>query len=198
YGTSSINCVDVDHFKGIALLINQLTAYGHRRIGFYTKGYNVEPGWSFRRFSAWVEKNARLQNVFDVRDAINIHPNAFPTLEESYDAVAARIRDGVTAWVCAADHQAYDLAGALKKRGFRIPQDVSITGFDGIKKPKGAQQLTTAAIPYREIGFTGTKRLRDILHKRYGSPQHILIGCQIRKGETTGPVPMPKNGRQSP
>ena len=197
YGTSSINCVDVDHFKGIALLINQLTAHGHRRIGFYTKGYNVEPGWSFRRFSAWVEKNARLQNTFDVRDAVNVHPNNFPTLEESYDAVAARIRDGVTAWVCAADHQAYDLVGALKKRGLRVPQDVSITGFDGIKKPKGALQLTTAAIPYREIGFTGTKRLRDILHKRFGSPQHILIGCQIRKGETTGPVPVSqaKNGR---
>jgi len=201
YGTSSINCVDVDHFKGIALLINQLTAHGHRRIGFYTKGYNVEPGWSFRRFSAWVEKNARLQNTFDPRDAINVHPNTYATLEESYDAAAARIRDGVTAWVCAADHQAYDLIAALKKRGVRVPQDVSVTGFDGIKKPKGVLQLTTAAIPYREIGFTGAKRLRDILHKRFGSPQHILIGCQIRKGETVGPAlqaqhaPQRLNGR---
>jgi DNA-binding LacI/PurR family transcriptional regulator len=59
-----------------------------------------------------------------------------------------------------------------------------VTGFDGIKPPKGALELTTAAIPYREIGFTGAKRLRDILHKRFGSPQHILIGCQIRQGET--------------
>jgi DNA-binding LacI/PurR family transcriptional regulator len=189
YGTSSINCVDVDHFKGIALLINQLTALGHKRIGFYTKGYNVEPGWSFRRFSAYVEKTARLQHSLDWRDVINVHPNTFPTLDAGFDAAAARTRDGVTAWVCAADHQAYDLISALKKRGIRVPQDASVTGFDGIKKPKGSLQLTTAAIPYREIGFTGAKRLRDILHKRFGSPQHILIGCQIRKGDTIGPAP---------
>jgi DNA-binding LacI/PurR family transcriptional regulator len=189
YGTSSINCVDVDHFKGIALLFNQLTALGHERIGFYTKAYNVEPGWSFRRFSAYVEKNARLQRALDPQDVINIHPNTYSTLDEGFDAAAARVRDGVTAWVCAADHQAYDLIVALKKRGIRVPEDVSVTGFDGIKKPKGALQLTTAAIPYREIGYTGAKRLRDIMQKRFGSPQHTLIGCQIRKGDTIGAPP---------
>ena len=189
YGTSSINCVDVDHFKGIALQFNHLTSLGHTRVGFYTKAYNVEPGWSYRRFSAYVEKLARLQRSLDPMDVINVHPNTYPTLEASYDAVAERVADGVTAWMCAADHQAYDLIAALKKRGIRVPNDVSVTGFDGIKKPKSAPQLSTAVIPYREIGFTGAKRLRDILHKRYGSPQHILIGCQIRKGETVGPVP---------
>ena len=37
YGTASFNCVDADHYKGIASLLNRLVAQGHRRIGFYTK-----------------------------------------------------------------------------------------------------------------------------------------------------------------
>ena len=54
------------------------------------------------------------------------------------DAVAAATRrDCVTAWVCAADHQAYQLIADLQARGLRVPQDCSVTGFDGNVPPPG-------------------------------------------------------------
>ena len=184
YGSGPLDCVDVDHFKGISLIINRLCALGHRRIGFYTKEYDVEPGWSFRRYSAFVEKMCRLKIRVPEQDLVNIFPNIFPTLEASYDHVANRVRDGVTAWVCAADHQAYDLMHGLRQRGLRIPEDVSVTGFDGIKVPASEPELTTVIIPYREIGFTGAKRLHDLMRKRFVSSQHILVGSRMREGET--------------
>jgi len=190
YGNSSFDCVDVDHYKGISMIMDRLIALGHQRIGFYTKYYEPEAGWSFRRFSAYVEKIATTRCALKSEDIVNVYPNCFGTLEESYDYVAGRIQDGVTAWVCAADHQAYDLIAGLKKRGIQVPKAASVTGFDGIKKPKHALQLTTAEMHYREIGFTGLKRLVDIINKRFASPQHILVGCQICEGETIGPVPV--------
>jgi len=179
-----LDCVDVDHFKGIFLIISRLFEFGHRRIGFYTKEYDVEPGWSYRRFSAFVEKMRRLHIRVPDEDLINISPTVFPDLEASYDHAAERVRDGVTAWVCAADHQAYDLIAGLQARGLRIPEDVSVTGFDGIEPPASDRELTTIMIPYREIGFTGTKRLHDLMRKRFVSPQHILIGSRMREGRT--------------
>jgi len=184
YGSAQFNCVDVDHYKGIAMIVNEMVSLGHRQIGFFTKAYEVEPGWSFRRFGAYVEKMTRLKQALVTENIVNVFPNCFEALEESYDHVAKRIRDGVTGWVCAADHQAYDLLAALKQRGIGVPRDASVTGFDGIHKPSGFSQLTTAVVPFREIGFNGTKRLVDMIDRRFGSPQHILVGCQIRSGET--------------
>ncbi len=186
YGTAAFNCVDADHYKGIASLLNLLVARGHRRIGFYTKGYLVEAQWSLRRFSAFVEKMVRLGLAVAEEDILGVYPGRSLDREEGFEQAAERTRQGITAWVCAADHQAYDLVAALEQRGLRVPADVSVTGFDGIEKPAHAPLLTTAAIPYREIGFTGMKRLTALLGKRFGSAQHILIATRLWEGETVG------------
>jgi len=190
YGAAAFNCVDVDHYKGIAMMINKLSDLGHERIGFYTKQYEVEAQWSLRRYSAFVEKMTRKGISPADEDIVNVHPKRYISLEESFEHVARRVEKGVRAWVCAADHQAYDLIAALQKKGIRVPEDVSITGFDGIQKPDWAPLLTTTVIPYREIGYTAGKRLMDIMKKRFGSPQHILISSQMREGETIGNVPV--------
>lgn len=200
YVSNPLDCVDVDHFKGIAQVVNRLVSLGHKRIGFYTKEYDVEPGWSFRRFRAFVESMCRRRIRVPEQDLVNVFPNIFPTLEDSYDHVATRVRDGVTAWVCAADHQAYDLMNGLRQRGLRIPEDVSVTGFDGIKTPASEKTLTTVIIPFREIGFTGAKRLHDLMRKRFVSSQHILVGSSVRDGATVaGPRNhTPKNSSKKP
>ena len=190
YGRTELNSVDVDHYKGVATIINHLRDLGHQRIGFYSKPYPVEAGWSYRRFSAYVEKITRMGWPYRDEDVVNVHPQRRLTLEESYDHVTERVHDGVTAWICAADHQAYDLVEGLTERGLSVPGSVSITGFDGIRQPRGRPLLTTMEIPYREIGLTGSKRLLDLIQKRFVQPQHILVSSHFRAGETTASPPV--------
>ncbi|MEZ0295559.1 MAG: LacI family DNA-binding transcriptional regulator [Candidatus Methylacidiphilales bacterium] len=188
YGVSSMDVVDVDHYKGISQLIDRLTRLGHKRIGFFSRHYPVEACWAFRRFSAYVEKMARLG--YPVRDLeiINVQNFDIDHLQESQEHAVKLTREGVTAWVCAADHQAYDLIAHLEKRGLRVPQEVSVTGFDGVLRPKGGPDLTTASIPYRQIGSMAAKRLYDLIGKSFGSTQHILLDCNISEGATIGPA----------
>lgn len=188
HGTAAFNCVDGDHYHGIATLLNLLVARGHRRIGYYTKVYGGEAQWSLRRFGAFVEKMVRLGLPVAEEDLVNVYSQRYLSLEESFRYVHERTKQGVTAWVCAADHQAYALITALRQRGLRVPEDVSVTGFDGIEQPPHAPLLTTAAIPYREIGFTGMQRLTTLMGKRFGSAQHILIASRLQEGETVGAV----------
>jgi len=183
-----IDCVDVDHYNGISAVIDHLRAAGHRRIGFYTRSYAVEAGWSFRRYSGFVEKMARLRLEIDPQDIIGVFPRPVLSLEESFDCAAERTRSGVTAWVCAADHQAYDLIGGLKKRDLKVPADVSVTGFDGIERRGNRPALTTVEIPFREIGASGTQRLAARLRKRFHQSQHVYISGRLREGNTVGPV----------
>ena len=199
YGQSELNTVDVDHYNGISAIINHLRDLGHRRIGFFSRAYPVEASWSYRRFSAYVEKITRLGWQYREEDVINVHPQRCLSLEESYDRVRDLVRQGVTAWMCAADHQAYDLVDGLTRRGLSVPGQVSVTGFDGIRTPKGRVPLTTMEIPYREIGMAGARRLLELIQKRFVLPQHILVGSRFRAGQSTAEPPAPngKNGARA-
>lgn len=181
---STIDCVDVDHYDGISAVIDHLIANGHRRIGFYTKDYATEASWSFRRYSAFVEKMARLGMAIRKNDLIGMFPRRFKTVPEGIAAALGQTEDGVTAWVCAADHQAYDLVAEFTKAGLRIPCDVSVTGFDGIHRKGTLPVLTTIEIPFRAIGMTGAERLASRIRKRFGGEQHVLISGKLRPGKT--------------
>lgn len=194
YGTAAVNCVDVDHYKGIAIVMNKMKSLGHERIGFYTRRYEVEAQWSYRRYSAYVEKMTRWELPVLDSDVVGVGANRMLGREEGFEHVAARIRDGVTGWVCAADHQAYDLILGLQRLGIEIPKHASITGFDGIHKPDEAPLLATAVVPSWEIGYTAVKRLLETMHKRSGLPHHVLISPQFREGETLGPAPGAASG----
>jgi LacI family transcriptional regulator len=186
---SSIDCVDVDHYKGITAAVEHLVAKGHRRIGFYTRLYPVEASWSFRRYAAFMEAMVRVRLPVATKDIVNVFPSFEGDDESSIDYAAGRTLTGVTAWICAADHQAFTLIAGLRKRGIKVPSQVSVTGFDGIETPSGSPELTTIEIPFREIGATGTQRLVERVQKRFGSAQHVLINCRLRDGKTVAAAP---------
>ncbi len=179
-----IDCVDVDHYSGISASIEHLIAAGHERIGFSTRDYAVSASWSFRRYSAFLEKMARLKMKIRPEDIIGIHPRTFESTAANLAAAAQQTRDGVTAWVCAADHQAFDMIHAFQKLGIKIPSEVSVTGFDGIQRSHSDPKLSTIQIPFRAIGMTGAERLASRIHKRFGGAQHIYISGELNKGET--------------
>jgi DNA-binding LacI/PurR family transcriptional regulator len=189
FDNSGIDCVDVDHYKGIASAVEHLVEHGHRRIGFFTRRYEVEASWSFRRYASFMESMVRQRLPVDLKDIVNVFPSREADDETSIEHAAERTCQGVTAWVCAADHQAYDLVRGLRKRGIKVPEHASVTGFDGIETPPGAPVLSTILVPFREIGMTGTQRLIERTRKRFGSAQHVLIDCRLKIGKTVGPAP---------
>ncbi|RYD24183.1 MAG: LacI family transcriptional regulator [Verrucomicrobiaceae bacterium] len=189
FDRSGIDCVDVDHYKGISAAIEHLVEQGHKKIGFFTRRYPVEASWSFRRYAAFMEKHVRMRMTLSPKDVVNVFPSRERDEEESIDYVVERIRAGTTAWVCAADHQAYDLVRGLRARGIDVPGQVSVTGFDGIEPPADCPELGTVHIPYREIGMTGTQRLVERIRKRFSSAQHVLIDCPFKPGATVSAAP---------
>lgn len=187
YGTAPLDCVDVDHHRGISRLVDALHEAGHRRIGFFTWKYSVEASWALRRFGAYMEKLTSLGLRPSLEDCVLAEGSDPDSVGRASERVLRLTREGVTAWICAADHQAYELITWLKARGVEVPRDVSVTGFDGIARPPGSQVLSTVEIPYRQIGVIGAKRLTDMVRKRFDVPQHILLDCNLRLGETIAP-----------
>jgi LacI family transcriptional regulator len=180
----SIDCVDVDHYSGISMAIDHLIDLGHTRIGFYTRDYAIAASWSFRRYAAFIEKMARQKLKVQAKDIIGAFPRTFHSVTDGIAEAAEQTKNGVTAWVCAADHQAYDLIDGLKTHGLNVPHDVSITGYDGIRRGDETPSLTTVEIPFRAIGMTGAERLASRIKKRFGGRQHVYITGNLNQGNS--------------
>lgn len=181
-----IDTIDTDH-SDLIDLIAQLVRLGHKKIGFMTWQYHVGGRWAMRRFASYAEGLFLHGLEFNPEWTVNVHKGQ-PTYSDhravaNYVATQTR-QSGVTAWVCAADHQAYQLIVDLRPHGIRVPEDCSVTGFDGIEPPLGMSQLTTLAAAHAEIGASALSRLVNrILHPN-ASRRKIFVENTLVPGAT--------------
>lgn len=191
YVDLGVDSVDTDQTTGIERLVNALVTAGHRRIGFAAWHYPIEGHWTKRRFSAYLEGVYSHGLPLNHDWAINVRsgaPKVWPT--EIADRVAHLVRnEGVTAWVCAADHQAYPLIHDLRVRGLRVPEDCSVTGYDGIVPPVGIPQVATIRVPHEELGAAALGRLLYRLPRPHALSAKLLLRSEFVAGETIAPPP---------
>lgn len=186
YRQPGIDIIDTDDADAILTLVERLRTLGHTRIGFMSWDYPVGGHWVARRFSGYVE--ALFVHGLEFRPdwVINVQKNR-PQLgpAEIADTVARRTKDdGVTAWVCAADHQAYPLMQDLSARGIRVPEDCSITGFDGLEPPPGVRRVTSMRVPHEHIGSSALSRLISRIQNPTSPRRKILVEGELVEGET--------------
>ncbi len=74
-------------------------------------------------------------------------------------------RDLPDAIVCVNDYTAIGVIQALENRGYKVPSDVLVTGYDDILRAQfNDPTLTTSAQPFFQVGRTGMETLSRILN----------------------------------
>jgi LacI family transcriptional regulator len=193
YERLCVDSIDTDDAKAVSVLVGRLHDAGHRRIGFLAWPYPVACDWVARRHAAYAESLSALS--LETHDGWVLNaPSSAVLLGAAAiaDAVAARVRfSGVTAWVCAADHQAYTLIGDLRARGLRVPEDVSVTGFDGIEPPAGMPQVDSMRVPHEHIGSSALTRMINRLVYPSSPRKKIFFDTQLVPGST---IAAPRQG----
>ncbi|ODT79948.1 MAG: LacI family transcriptional regulator [Pelagibacterium sp. SCN 64-44] len=89
---------------------------------------------------------------------------------------------GVTAIFCAADNLALGIMPVLARAGIRLPQDLSIIGFDGVALGEfTAPPLTTVSVPLEHLGSSALHLLEQrIVNAALNPPAHRLeLGCRL-------------------
>ncbi len=86
------------------------------------------------------------------------------------------------------DLLATGLIGALSDRGVRVPEQISVVGFDDIPFARYlTPSLTTASVPVTELGRHAWQRMWDLLNDR--PPGHaIFLRPRIESRGSAGPV----------
>jgi LacI family transcriptional regulator len=155
--------VAIDNAFGIWEAINHLIGLGHREIAFI-KG----PEWSGDTEDRW---NAVLSTCKEVGVRVDsrltvqlerLEPTGMHHAEEGRIAAQKLLRRGkpFTALVAYNDISALGAMTALREAGHKVPEDVSVIGFDDIEFASIANpSLTTIRQPLREMGATAAELL---------------------------------------
>jgi LacI family transcriptional regulator len=96
-----------------------------------------------------------------------------------------------TAIICGHDQMALQVLTAALELGLRIPEDLSIIGFDDQRLITEALRpgLTTVALPHLELGRTGSRLLLRVLDGDAAIDERILVACPlIERGSCAPPA----------
>lgn len=89
--------------------------------------------------------------------------------------------------VCGSDAIASGVIGALRWHGYRVPDDVAVTGVDGVYSPLSMlAELTTVSLPRREMARTAVDQLIRRIDGAGGPPKEFIAAHHIRTGTSCG------------
>ncbi len=143
---------DVDHVGGAKLAVQHLLELGHRHIAYFGDGVGSGHKHFELRHTGYLEvlKEAGL-SVYGVSDALQVRG-------------LMKATDAVTAVFAPTDLQAAVLAQDLINLGVRIPEDISLVGFDDIFGSDFiAGGLTTVYHPVREMAEMAVDNLMALI-----------------------------------
>ena len=86
------------------------------------------------------------------------------------------------------DYAAVGGMNMIKSYGLRIPEDISVAGYDGLNIATRLEpQMTTVFQDTAAIGEAAAKKMVDLIeHAKTTSIEHITVQCVLKKGKTVG------------
>jgi DNA-binding LacI/PurR family transcriptional regulator len=172
-----------DETAGARSAVEHLLALGHRTVHHI----GGTEGWSAtaRRIAGW---RAALSDA-GVEAPPVVHGDWTP--RSGYEAAVGVLRQaGVTAVFTANDHMAIGAIRAVEQAGLRVPEDVSIVGFDDAPEAEYlSTPLTTVRQDFAEVTRLAVHRLVGTIEGRPPAERHRLIPAQLIVRESTAPPP---------
>jgi LacI family transcriptional regulator len=158
-GPLHVDSVDCDDEGGAYAMVKYLISLGHRRIAHFAGPASREG--ANRRTSGYLRALAEA----GIRDDDNLVTHgwyaAISGKERAQELLSRYAFDDLpTAIFCANDAIAAGCMEVLAANGLRVPEDISVTGFDGLLLSRmTTPALTTVMQPLRQMGHYAVERL---------------------------------------
>jgi LacI family transcriptional regulator len=182
-----ILAVSAAHVTGARSLMTHLVGFGHRRVGII--GGPQE----------WLVTDARMTGYVAALADVGVLPSpelvrfvVEPSVGNGYRA-ACELLDRPqrpTALVGFNDKIAVGALRAARERGLRVPQDLSIVGFDDTDISQATDpMLTTVRQPLAELGRTAVTMLFRMIKRHELDARHVELATDLVVRGSSGPAP---------
>ena len=183
-----VSMLDSDFESGINQAMTHLVELGHRKIGYINGiGRGTEYDVRYKTFVKYIlDKNLPFDTNYAAFNESGMRHD-YRTGHILMDELLDRKTD-ITAVMCTNDFMALGASIAIQKRGIRVPEDISIIGYDNIIFSEATYpQLTTVNMPKFELGV---RAVELILRQRNGGkgvyeklPAELIIRGSTRKAK---------------
>ncbi len=189
FADDATSAVVPDDYTGQRALVDGLIARGHRRIAYLQLPHALLA--TQHRTRAYQDAHRAAGLPLDpalviVADRIDGDAEArTATLQHAIEALLAT-SPLPTAICCGNDRMALAVYGMLRARGLRIPDDISVAGYDDYRLISETlyPALTTVALPYREIG----RQAARLLTEPKAEPRRICVPGPVHWRESVATI----------
>lgn len=178
--SETIGYVGVDNQTGILAAVDHLRGLGHRRIAFYASYPTfdfVERGEAYR---LGLERNGL---PFDPA-IFTLDPATTPT---AFCNTLLSLSERPTAVIAGDDADTINLMEVLRARGLRVPEDISLIGFDDAAAAVVPPGLTTIRQPAREVGRTAARFVNALIQGASAAECRTVLPVEFIVRGTTCP-----------
>ncbi|MCF0146034.1 MAG: LacI family DNA-binding transcriptional regulator [Eubacterium sp.] len=193
---SPIDCIATDNFNGAYQAISYLAGQGHQKIGYFTSFDYIS---NFGERSRGVDAAAKAaENV-----ALTRVPTRFSTKNaytDIYDWAKKQDPDNLpTAFFADSDIIAFGALQAFSRLDIRVPEDISIMGFDDMPEcDMILPALTTIHVAKETMGSEGMRLMNRRIRERTvpkqidpadQPPLHMMISTSVKERNSVLPRP---------
>ncbi|HEY7772200.1 MAG TPA: LacI family DNA-binding transcriptional regulator [Marinagarivorans sp.] len=178
--------VTIDNAQAAKKLVSYLASLGHTRIGCLT-GLRENPH-AIERLTGY--KEALAEAGIAVQDQYIIEGDF--TLGSGQDTAQQimRLANPPTALFCMSDQMAMGAIQALQAQGIKVPEQVSVVGFDNIAYSEfWHPSITTISQPADEVGKRAVDMLLAMIEDHELTVASKILPTQLIVRESSGPAP---------
>ena len=190
-----VTSVGVDEYRGAQMAVDHLMDLGHRRIACLME----KKAWEARRRVAGysdalqqrgVDADPRWQRLVV---SVDRH-ETLPYRDWAHEQMRAWLRDGwhetgCTAILAQNDMTALAVVQVLQAEGIKVPEQVSVMGFDGTELcDLITPRLSAVALPLTQIGAKAMEMLNRQIAGEPSQGETILMPLSLRHGDSVAPV----------
>lgn len=182
YYSLPIPCIVTANIEGAYTLTRNVIANGHSNIGFI--GSTSMTSSIYERFCGFklALKEADISNNEQYNILQNSPLNILLSDQNELLSILKEMEHLPTAFVCGGDRIAIACIGALKSLGYRIPEDISVVGFDDIELGHFiTPPLTTMHVNRDEMGRLAVLELTRTNHKQAHNKKICLYPEYIKR-----------------
>ncbi len=158
-GNPNVGYLGTDSYEGIHMAVEHLVNLGHKKIAFMN-------GSLYNRVSD--ERQEAFENAvaeFKVECNPKMMARDYYIEDSARYHVPTFLKEGATGIVCASDLLAKGVISTCKQLGYRVPEDVSVIGFDNIPIAATTEPpLTTIAQQRNELGRCAYTTLSSLIN----------------------------------
>lgn len=178
----TIPSVIIDNFNAELEVVDYLSSHGHKCIGFMTGLEDSDVGKN--RFEGY--KNGLRKNGIDADPALVFRGNYTFGSGVSGVEYFLSLEPRPTALICANDSMALGALSRCQQSGLKVPDDMSIVGFDDIDiASQITPSLTTVHVPVTEIAECAFNMLQCLIEGKPLDNRHVALEAHLVPRDTS-------------